>query len=94
MTLAHFQPVKTSAVCNLMTGHFRGLAGFKAKNLSFEVKTKDLKMCSRGLHLVGFKLFSLFADRNRMQRPSSSRIQPMLFQIIKIKNDLNTKFSK
>ena len=37
-------------------GHFRGLAGFKAKDLTFEAKAKDFKTCPRGLHLcyLGF----------------------------------------
>ena len=35
---------------------FRGLAGFKAKDLTFEAKAKDFKMCHRGLRLcyLGF----------------------------------------
>ena len=37
-------------------GHFRGLAAFKAKDLTFEAKAKDFKMCHRGLRLcyLGF----------------------------------------
>ena len=49
----HFNQVKNNAVLQPRTGHFRGLVVFeaKAKDLSFEVNAKDLKMCPRGLHL-------------------------------------------
>ena len=39
---------KNNAVLEPRTGHFRGLAGFEAKDLSFAAKAKDLKMCPRG----------------------------------------------
>ena len=53
MTLAPFQQVKNSAVLEQRTGHFRALADFqtKAKDLTFEAKAKDFKLCPRGLHL-------------------------------------------
>ena len=45
ITLAHFQQIKKSR-----TGHFRGFVGFeaKAKDLTFEAKVKDFKLCHRG----------------------------------------------
>ena len=39
-----FNQAKNKAVLEPKTGHFRVLVGFEAK-------TKDLKMCPRGLHL-------------------------------------------
>ena len=30
---------------------FRGLEGYEAKDLTFEIKAKDFKMCPQGLHL-------------------------------------------
>ena len=46
MTLAHFEQTKNSAVLQPRTGHFRGLAGFGAKDLT--VEAKDFKCCLRG----------------------------------------------
>ena len=47
-----FNQSKNNAVLEPRKGHFRGLVGFeaKAKDLSFEAKTKakDFKMCPRG----------------------------------------------
>ena len=45
-----FQPITKycNAVLEPRTEHFRGLVGFKAKNLSCEAKAKDLKMCPEG----------------------------------------------
>ena len=51
-----FNESKNNAVLDPRTGHFRGLVGFEAKDLTFEAKdlsfkAKDFKMCPRGLHL-------------------------------------------
>ena len=43
-----FNQSKNNVVLELRTGHFRGLVGFKAKDLSFESKAKDFKMCPGG----------------------------------------------
>ena len=43
-----FNQSKNNAVLLPRIGHFRELQVFEAKNLSFEAKTKDLKMCPRG----------------------------------------------
>ena len=52
MAMDHFQQFNVLG----QAGHFRGLAGFKAKDLTFEAKAKDFKMCHRGLRLccLGF----------------------------------------
>ena len=44
---------KNNAVLEPRTEHFRGLVGLqaKAKDLSFEAKAKNFKMCPRRLHL-------------------------------------------
>ena len=42
---------KNNAVRESRAGHFRGLVGFEAKDLSFEGKAKDFKICPGGLHL-------------------------------------------
>ena len=49
-------------------GHFRGLAGFKAKDLTFEAKAKDFKMCHRGpgLCYLGF-LAAIFNEKIAQQ---------------------------
>ena len=46
-----FHQSKNNAVLEARTGQFRGLEGFEAKELIFEVKAKDFKMSHRGLHL-------------------------------------------
>ena len=43
-----FNQSKNNAILEPRTGHFSGLVGFEAKDLSFEAKAKDLKMCPRG----------------------------------------------
>ena len=45
--------LKNNAVLEPRTRHFRGLADFeaKAKDLIFEAKVKDFKLCLRGFHL-------------------------------------------
>ena len=45
-----FNQSKNSAVLEPSTGYFRGLAAFEAKDLTFEAKSKDCKLCPRGLH--------------------------------------------
>ena len=55
--LQNFNHSKNSAVLEPRTGQFSRTWGFKAKDLTFEAKAKDFKMCprgqgrSRGLHL-------------------------------------------
>ena len=53
MTLADFQQFNKRCCppAKDRTGHFRGLAGFEAKDLTIEAKAKDFKLCPRGLHL-------------------------------------------
>ena len=46
--MAHFQQIRKRAVLESRTGHFRGLAGIEAKDLTFEAKAKEFKMCPRG----------------------------------------------
>ena len=50
LVIFHFNHSKNNAVLEPRTGHFRGLEGFeaKAKDLTFETKAKDFKMCPRG----------------------------------------------
>ena len=50
----NFYNSKNSAVLELRTGHFSRTWGLeaKAKDLTFEAKAKDFKMCFRGLHLL------------------------------------------
>ena len=45
-----FNQSKNNAVLEPRTEHFRGLVDFvaNAKDLTFEAKAKDLKMCPRG----------------------------------------------
>ena len=43
-----FNQSKSNAVLEPRTGNFRGLASLEAKDLSFEVKAKDIKVCPRG----------------------------------------------
>ena len=52
MTLAHFQQVKIISSLKPRTGHFRKLAGFeaKAKDMTFEAKAKDFKLCPLELY--------------------------------------------
>ena len=42
---------KNSAVLEQRTGQFSRTWGLEAKDLTFEAKAKDFKMCPRGLHL-------------------------------------------
>ena len=46
-----FNQSKSNAALQTKTGHFRGLVGFKAKDLSFEAMAKNLKMCPRGFQV-------------------------------------------
>ena len=53
----NFNNSKNSAVLEPRTGQFLRTWGLeaKAKDLTFEAKAKDFKMCPRGLHLWSFK---------------------------------------
>ena len=58
-----FNQSKNNVVLEARTGHFQGLFDFetKTKDLNFEAKAKDLKLCSRGRsrgqgHLLGLRL--------------------------------------
>ena len=42
-------PYSTNSKVVLLTGHFRGLIGFRAKDLTFEAKAEDFKICSQQL---------------------------------------------
>ena len=47
----NFNNSKNSAILEPRTGQFSRTRGLKAKDLTFEAKAKDFKMCPRGLHL-------------------------------------------
>ena len=47
----NFNYSKNSAVLEPKTGQFSRTCGLEAKDLTFEAKAKDFKMCPRGLHL-------------------------------------------
>ena len=48
--LQNFNHSKNSAVLEPRTGQFLRTRGFEAKDLTFEAKAKDIKMCPQGLH--------------------------------------------
>ena len=47
----NFNKSKNTAVLEPRTGQFSRTWGLEAKDLTFEAKAKDFKMCPRGLHL-------------------------------------------
>ena len=47
----NFNIPKNSAVLEPRTGQFSRIWGLEAKDLTFEAKAKNFKMCPRGLHL-------------------------------------------
>ena len=49
--LQNFNNTKNSAVLEPRTGQFSRTWGLEAKDLTFEAKAKDFKICPRGLHL-------------------------------------------
>ena len=54
----NFYNLKNSAVFEPRTGQFSRTWGLEAKDLTFEAKAKDFKMCPRGLHLCFFHAVS------------------------------------
>ena len=48
--LSPFSTSQKYAVLEVRAGHFRGFAGFEAKDLIFKATAKDFKLCPRGLH--------------------------------------------
>ena len=61
-------PFSTIQCSRPKTRHFRGFAGFKAKDLTFEAKAKDFKMCPRGLRLCYLKFLPAIFNAKVVQQ--------------------------
>ena len=85
--LQNFNDSRNSAVFKPTTGQFLRTWGFEAKtkDLTFEAKAKDFKMCSRGLHLW---------QKYKVWKVSELKLLQTLFCLSVVSFGGNKKFKK